>query len=81
MPVIYIFKSMRSTDLQSEILQNTAQAAFQDYALSPDDRNEAIARYVMLGNDGSSEEEKTVEGILYSINCENVWRRDSNTNM
>ena len=72
-----------------EMLQ-AARSVFDGYALSPEDRDEAVGRYMQLANTGSSGnnenkfvmltymlEENAVESILYSINCENVWRRNT----
>lgn len=57
-----------------------AESIFDNYSLSPDDRDEAIARYIMLADSNFPEEERIVENILYSMNCENVWLRNSSTN-
>jgi hypothetical protein len=70
---------MNITSPQIENLHNAARSIFDGYALSPDDRDEAVSRYVKAAGDGSFDEEKRVESILYSMYCENVWRRNSGT--
>src|ERR1035441_10387440 len=83
------------------------RAIFDAYSLSPDDRDEAVARYRIIVSDVFTEgrpssglenrfavpgravegvpngeyqtflpNESAVGSILYSMNCENVWRRN-----
>jgi hypothetical protein len=79
----YILCAMRTMDPQIQTLLHknpsrvlAAEAIFNTYSLSPDDRDEAVARYLSIADDRSFEGQKTVETVLYSLDCENVWRRN-----
>ena len=55
-------------------LLTRARKAFECYELSPEDRTEAIKRFVTIAPHQEAED-LAIYQILYSMNCENVWCR------
>ena len=62
-----------------------AEQIFSNYALSPADFTKAVHRFIRMSGDYDNMPEDlrpptsdTVYRVLYSLECENVWQRNSN---
>lgn len=67
---------------RQRIFQAEACKIFRNYALSPADFSEAVLRFTRLRNDSMSlpvdqelSSDDLVRRVLYSMQCEDVWRR------
>jgi hypothetical protein len=88
---IHCFTYTYQRRLQSNALSNLrnalrkeGQSIFSNYALSPMDYYEAVCQYERmsldiepLSPDERPSRAEIIRRVLYSLDCENVWRREA----